>query len=106
MLGNQFSAMASVNSFSTFSDWVTIESIRLVGIKNEPQNHIGFNSDTAIRKADANYREGVEIHIRNANGLRSVIAQVGMHSQFKQGSAVLQEVIQNGQKFLRVLPNR
>ncbi|MFS1489305.1 hypothetical protein BCT96_000915 [Vibrio splendidus] len=112
-------------SLPTLADWVTITSVQQV--------ELGYNSagdaaviggvDTAISGGDAwevlggvvggaiigdvvsDYRDGVEIRIRNAKGRSSTIVQDGQIRQFKLGDAELQEVHHNGEKKLRVVPN-
>ncbi|MEZ8284428.1 MULTISPECIES: hypothetical protein [Vibrio] len=112
-------------SLPTLADWVTITSVQQV--------ELGYNSagdaaviggvGTAISGGDAwevlggvvggaiigdvvsDYRDGVEIRIRNAKGRSSTIVQDGQIRQFKLGDAELQEVHHNGEKKLRVVPN-
>ncbi|WP_394138622.1 hypothetical protein [Vibrio chagasii] len=112
-------------SLPTLADWVTITSVQQV--------ELGYNSagdaaviggvGTAMSGGDAwevlggvvggaiigdvvsNYRDGVEIRIRNTKGRSSTIVQDGQISQFKLGDAELQEVHHNGEKKLRVVPN-
>ncbi|MEZ9720454.1 hypothetical protein AB4354_03580 [Vibrio splendidus] len=112
-------------SLPTLADWVTITSVQQV--------ELGYNSagdaaviggvGTAISGGDAwevlggvvggaiigdvvsDYRDGVEIRIRNAKGRSSTIVQDGQIRQFKLGDAELQEVHYNGEKKLRVVPN-
>ncbi|PMG37139.1 hypothetical protein BCU97_11715 [Vibrio splendidus] len=112
-------------SLPTLADWVTITSVQQV--------ELGYNSagdaaviggvGTAISGDDAwevlggvvggaiigdvvsDYRDGVEIRIRNAKGRSSTIVQDGQIRQFKLGDAELQEVHHNGEKKLRVVPN-
>ncbi|MFS1931992.1 hypothetical protein [Vibrio splendidus] len=112
-------------SLPTLADWVTITSVQQV--------ELGYNSagdaaviggvGTAISGGNAwevlggvvggaiigdvvsDYRDGVEIRIRNAKGRSSTIVQDGQIRQFKLGDAELQEVHHNGEKKLRVVPN-
>ncbi|MEZ9336747.1 hypothetical protein AB4176_02575 [Vibrio splendidus] len=112
-------------SLPTLADWVTITSVQQV--------ELGYNSagdaaviggvGTAISGGDAwevlggvvegaiigdvvsDYRDGVEIRIRNAKGRSSTIVQDGQIRQFKLGDAELQEVHHIGEKKLRVVPN-
>ncbi|MEZ9513808.1 hypothetical protein AB4359_05500 [Vibrio splendidus] len=112
-------------SLPTLADWVTITSVQQV--------ELGYNSagdaaviggvGTAISGGEAwevlvgvvggaiigdvvsDYRDGVEIRIRNAKGRSSTIVQDGQIRQFKLGDAELQEVHHNGEKKLRVVPN-
>ncbi|MEZ8016988.1 hypothetical protein ACED63_01060 [Vibrio splendidus] len=112
-------------SLPTLADRVTITSVQQV--------ELGYNSagdaaviggvGTAISGGDAwevlggvvggaiigdvvsDYRDGVEIRIRNAKGRSSTIVQDGQIRQFKLGDAELQEVHHNGEKKLRVVPN-
>ncbi|MEZ9396733.1 hypothetical protein AB4393_12260 [Vibrio splendidus] len=112
-------------SLPTLADRVTITSVQQV--------ELGYNSagdaaviggvGTAISGGDAwevlggvvggaiigdvvsDYRDGVEIRIRNAKGRSSTIVQDGQIRQFKLGDAELQEVHHNGEKKLKVVPN-